>query len=159
MKMKMLKGGGFTVGFEFIDVSQELQQTVEVVLGGAALQHGEEQHRGLALHPLQRESTRGCRAAVPQLQQWGKESAINAGDFSRRPGTILVPHSEQGLLEVQQLQLGLREVSVVTTQLKHLQHQHQGALLRQMCENTKLRHPSRPGLNDLQTSTSVCRQA
>lgn len=72
----MVKGGGSTVGFEFVDVGQELQQTVEVVLGGAAPQHGEQQHRGLALHPLQRESTRGRRAAVPQLQQWGNESAI-----------------------------------------------------------------------------------
>lgn len=134
----MVKGGGSTVGFEFVDVGQELQQTVEVVLGGAAPQHGEQQHRGLALHPLQRESTRGRRAAVPQLQQWGNESAINADGLGRRRGPVLLPYSQEGLLEVQQLQLGLREVSVVTTQLKHPQHQHQGALLRQMCEDRVL---------------------
>lgn len=57
-----------TVGFEeFVNVGQQLQQSVEVVLGGAALQHSEEQHGGLALHPLQGESTRGCWAAVSQL--------------------------------------------------------------------------------------------
>lgn len=79
----MLKGGGSTVGFEFVHICQELQQAVEVVLGGAALQHGEEQHRGLALHPLHRESTRGRRAAVPQLQQWGNESAIISDDLEK----------------------------------------------------------------------------
>lgn len=63
-----------TVGFEeFVDVGQELQQPVEVVLGGAVLQHGEEQHGGLALHPLQGESTGGRWAAVSQLHQWGEE--------------------------------------------------------------------------------------
>lgn len=59
-----------TVGFqEFVDVGQELQQPVEVVLGGAALQHREEQHGGLALHPLQGESTGGCWASASQLYQ------------------------------------------------------------------------------------------
>lgn len=64
-----------TVGLEkLVDVGQQLQQSVEVELGGAALQHGEEQHRGLALHPLQRETTRGHRAAtVPQLHSRSEE--------------------------------------------------------------------------------------
>lgn len=54
---------------KLVDVGQQLQQPVEVELGGAALQHGEEQYRGLALHPLQGETTRGHPAvAVPQLQ-------------------------------------------------------------------------------------------
>lgn len=59
-----------TVGFEeFVDVGQELQQPVEVVLGGAALQHGEEQHGGLTLHPLQGESTGGRRTTISELHQ------------------------------------------------------------------------------------------
>lgn len=59
-----------TVGFEeFVDVSKELQQPVDVVLRGAALQHREEQHRGLALNPLQREATRGRRTTVSQLHK------------------------------------------------------------------------------------------
>lgn len=62
-----------TVGFEeFVHVCQELQQPVEFVLGGAALQHGEEQHGGLALQPLQRESTGGRRTAISQLNQRGQ---------------------------------------------------------------------------------------
>lgn len=57
-----------TIGFEeFVNVGQQVQQLVQVVLGGAALQQCEEQDRGLALHPLQWEATRGRRAAVPQL--------------------------------------------------------------------------------------------
>lgn len=40
---------------------------MEVELGGAALQHREEEHGGLALHPRQGESTRGRRASVSQL--------------------------------------------------------------------------------------------
>lgn len=40
------------------------------------------------------------------------------------------PHSYEGPLEVQQLCFGLREVPVVTTQLKHPQHQHQRTVLR-----------------------------
>lgn len=39
-------------------------------------------------------------------------------------------HSDEGPLEVQQLFFGLREVSVVTTQLKHPQHQHQRTVLK-----------------------------
>lgn len=64
-----------TVGFEeFVDIGQELQQPVEVVLGGAAVQHREEQHGGLALHPLHGESTGGRWATVPQLyQQRGRD--------------------------------------------------------------------------------------
>lgn len=60
-----------TIGLEeLVDVGQQLQQPVEVELGGAAMQHGEEQHRGLALHPLQGETTRRHRAvAVPQLHR------------------------------------------------------------------------------------------
>ena len=66
----LLRLSGLTVGFEkFVDVGKELQQPVEVVLGGAALQHSEEQHGGLALHPLQGEPAGGRRAAISQLDQ------------------------------------------------------------------------------------------
>lgn len=59
-----------TIGFEeFVDVGEELQQPVEVVLGGAALQHHEEQHRGLALYPLQGEATRRRRPTISQLHK------------------------------------------------------------------------------------------
>lgn len=75
----MLRGGGSTVGFERVDVGQELQQPVEVVLGGAALQHGEEQHGGLALHPLRREAPAGRRAPGPQLQH-KRAAAVSAHD-------------------------------------------------------------------------------
>ncbi len=42
----------------------------------------------------------------------------------------MFPYSDECPLEVQQLRFGLREISVVTTQLEHPQHQHQGAVLR-----------------------------
>jgi len=57
-----------TVGLEqLVHAGEQLQQPVAVVRRGGAAQHGEEQHGGLALHPLQGEATRGRRAAVPQL--------------------------------------------------------------------------------------------
>lgn len=67
-----------TIGLEeLVDVGQQLQQSVEVELGGAALQHSEEQHRGLALHPLQWKTTRGHRAAtVPQLHRRSEERTL-----------------------------------------------------------------------------------
>lgn len=64
-------------------------------------------------------------------------SAVSVGKwvsdgFRRRQHTFQIPHSEKGLLEVHQVYFGLREVSVFAAQLKHPQHQQQGAVLRQM---------------------------
>lgn len=68
-------------------------------------------------------------------------SAVSVGKwvsdgFKRRRHTFLLPHSEKGLLEVHQVHFGLRKVSVFAAQLKHPQHQQQGAVLR--CIKTSL---------------------
>lgn len=67
---------------------------------------------------------------------WTDEEGLSLS-FVSGTGAVGRTHSDEGPLEVQQLRLGLSEVSVVAAQLKHPEHQHQRTVLRVRRKNNE----------------------